>query len=169
MSVKNKIRRLYVRFLAKMLKEKASPEYIARGWAIGMFFGCLIPFGFQLICSIPTAFLLKGSKIGATLGTFLTNHVTIFVIYPVQCYVGNKLIGGKLTYDNIRDAMGRVLANQDYQTLFGLGWDLEISFFIGAAILTAITTPITYWGVLTAVRRHRANKAARAKLRASRA
>ena len=169
MSVKNKIRRLYVRFLAKMLKEKASPEYIARGWAIGMFFGCLIPFGFQLICSIPTAFLLKGSKIGATLGTFLTNHVTIFVIYPVQCYVGNKLIGGKLTYDNIRDAMGRVLANQDYQTLFGLGWDLVISFFIGAAILTAITTPITYWGVLTAVRRHRANKAARAKLRASRA
>ena len=168
MSVKDRFRRLYMRFLAKMLKEKASPEYIARGWAIGMFFGCLIPFGFQLLCSIPTAFLLKGSKIGATFGTLLTNHFTIFIIYPVQCYVGNHLIGGNLTYERIRDAMEKVLANQDYQTLFGLGWDLVISFFIGAAILTAVTTPITYWGVLTAVRRHRANKAARAKLRESR-
>ena len=60
----------------KIVREKASPEYIARGWAIGMFFGCLIPFGFQLICSIPAAFILKGSKIGATLGTLLTNPVS---------------------------------------------------------------------------------------------
>lgn len=162
MSVRKRLKRTYIHLLAKMLKEKASPEYIARGWAIGMFFGCLIPFGFQLMCSIPTAFLLKGSKVGATFGTLLTNHFTIFIIYPVQCYVGNHLIGGDLTYDRVRDAMSKVLANQDYQTLFGLGWNLVISFFIGAAILTAITTPITYWGVLKLVRRYRMLKAQRA-------
>ena len=68
--IRKKSRKVYL----KIVREKATPEYIARGWSIGMFFGCLIPIGGQLFCSIPTAFLLKGSKIGAVLGTFITNH-----------------------------------------------------------------------------------------------
>ena len=64
----------------KIVREKASPEYVARGWAIGMFCGCLIPFGVQLLISVPAAFILKGSKIGASIGTFVTNHFTIFFI-----------------------------------------------------------------------------------------
>ena len=47
----------------KIIRENATPEYVARGWAIGMFYGCFIPFGLQLACSIPTSFILKGSKI----------------------------------------------------------------------------------------------------------
>ena len=66
------IRRQWQRLREKILGEKATPEFIARGWAIGMFYGCAIPFGFQLILSIPTAILLKGSKIGATIATFVT-------------------------------------------------------------------------------------------------
>ncbi|MBQ6669322.1 MAG: DUF2062 domain-containing protein, partial [Deltaproteobacteria bacterium] len=48
-SFKYKILRLY----SKMLHEKASPEFIARGWAIGVFYGCILPFGVQLLFSIP--------------------------------------------------------------------------------------------------------------------
>jgi uncharacterized protein (DUF2062 family) len=48
------IRRWWKKIYAKMVSEKATPEYIARGWAIGMFYGCFIPFGAQLILSIPT-------------------------------------------------------------------------------------------------------------------
>ena len=79
MKLKDRIKEFY----KKIVGEDASPEFIARGWAIGMFYGCLIPFGLQLILSIPTAFFLKGSKVGATLGTFITNHFTVFVIYAV--------------------------------------------------------------------------------------
>ena len=32
-------RRHLLRLYAKIVREKASPEYIARGWAIGMFYG----------------------------------------------------------------------------------------------------------------------------------
>ncbi len=158
MNLRTWIKRKYVYLYLKILKEKASPEYIARGWAIGMFCGCLIPFGLQLVVSIPASFLLKGSKIGATLGTLLTNHFTIFLIYPVQCYVGSKLMGGDLSYAKVNEAMQDVLSHQDYATLFGLGWTLTASFFIGGAILTAVMTPITYWGVLKLVRSHRALK-----------
>lgn len=163
MTSKQWIRKKWLSLYAKVVKEKATPEYIARGWAIGMFFGCLIPFGFQLICSIPTAFLLKGSKIGATFGTLLTNHFTIFIIYPVQCYVGDKLIGGSASYAKIEEAFKDVLEQQSYTALLGIGWELVIAFFVGGALLTLITTPITYWFVKDLVVRYRAKKSMQKK------
>ena len=59
-------RRRVLRLYAKIVREKADSRYIARGWAIGMFCGCFFPFGTQLLISIPAAFILRGSKIGAT-------------------------------------------------------------------------------------------------------
>ena len=145
MSVVSTVKRWWVRLYAKMVTEKATPEYVARGWAIGMFYGCLIPFGFQLALSIPTSFVLKGSKIGATLGTLITNHFSIFIIYPLQCYVGNKIIGGKLSYCDVQKAMADLITNQDYSTLLGMSVELVISFFAGGALLTAVMTPLTYF------------------------
>ena len=158
MTLKKWVRQKYLALYSKILKEKASPEYIARGWAIGMFYGCLIPFGLQLVCSIPTAFLLKGSKIGATFGTLLTNHFTIFIIYPAQCWVGNKLMGGDLSYAKIEEAMMDVISKGSWAALLALGGELVAAFFIGAAILTAVMTPVTYFGVLHLVPRYRATK-----------
>ena len=146
-------RRHLIRLYAKIVREKASPEYIARGWAIGMFYGCLVPFGFQLILSIPTAFLLKASKIGATVGTLITNHFTIFIIYPVQCYVGALLMGrgrGRIMEDVIR--------RQSYEALWSIGLDLVAAFFIGGALLTAVMTPLTYFFVKGLVIRYRKRK-----------
>ena len=155
MNLKDKLKNFGKTMYDRIVKEKAAPEYIARGWAIGMFYGCLIPFGFQLLCSIPTAFLLKGSKIGATFGTLLTNHFTIFIIYPLQCLVGNHLIGGNLSYEAVNEAMQNVLKLQNYSALLELGRDLLISFFVGGALLTVIMTPLTYFAVLNMVRTHR--------------
>ena len=115
----------------KIVREQASPEYIARGWAIGMFWGCICPFGLQLLFSIPTSFILKGSKIGATIGTLITNHFTIFLIYPVQCYVGCLITGRPLSYE----------------ALMNTGFDLIVGFLVGGALFAAIMTPLTYFGV----------------------
>ena len=163
MSVKSTIRRWWLKLYTKMVGEKATPEYIARGWAIGMFYGCLIPFGCQLMLSIPTSFALKGSKIGATLGTLITNHFTIFIIYPVQCYVGNKIIGGSLSYAEVQNAMAAVLKNQDYSTLLAMSVDLIVSFFVGGALFTVVMTPITYFGVKAMVTARQKRKKAPAK------
>ena len=151
-------RRHLLRLYAKIVREKASPEYIARGWAIGMFYGCLIPFGFQLILSIPTAFILRASKIGATVGTLITNHFTIFIIYPVQCYVGALLMGRGRGLDEISRIMEDVIRRQSYEALWGIGRDLVIAFFIGGALLTAVMTPLTYFFVKGLVIRYRKRK-----------
>ena len=145
----------------KITREKASPEYVARGWAIGMFYGCFIPFGFQLICSIPTAFFLKGSKIGASLGTLLTNPVTILFIYPAQCWVGSRLTGNHLSYKVITESMEKVINHsgpwyEGYTALAEQGLQIVISFFTGGALLALIMTPVTYFTVLGIIRKYRA-------------
>jgi len=170
MKIKRYLRRKTVWLYAKIVREKASPEYIARGWAIGMFFGCLSPFGAQLIFSIPTALLLKGSKIGATLGTLLTNHFTIFIIYPAQCFVGNWLLRGDLSYAKIRQEMHAMINIAEtegmiagFRKLLVLGWEFAAPFFVGGALLTAIMTPLTYCFVKRLVVRYRSRKAAAVK------
>ena len=156
------IRRQWQRLLDQILREEASPEFIAKGWAIGMFYGCAIPFGFQLVLSIPTAIVLKGSKIGATVGTFITNHFTIFVIYPVQCWMGNRLLGGHLSYANIRHALRDVVAEQSWEAVLQVSGELLEAFFVGGLLLAAVFTPLAYFGVRAYVRRHRARKEERA-------
>lgn len=142
-----KIREKFRELHNKIVGEQATPEYIARGWAIGMFWGCICPFGFQLLFSIPTSFLLKGSKIGATLGTLITNHFTIFLIYPLQCYVGCLLMGKKISYAAIKTAMSDVITAQSYDALMKTGADLVMGFVVGGTLFAAIMTPLTYFAV----------------------
>ena len=139
----------------KAVTDKGTPEYIARGWALGVFIGFLIPFGLQLMCSIPLSFLLKGSKLGAIVGTLVTNHVTVIVIYPVQCFIGNKLIGGSLTFAHLEEQMKEVILRQEYKVLLSLGWEIVISFFAGGLLFAVIGAPIAYYGVKALVNRYR--------------
>ena len=155
------ISRQWQRLREKILREQATPEFIARGWAIGMFYGCAIPFGFQLILSIPTAVILKGSKIGATVATFVTNHFSIFIIYPVQCWLGNRLLGGDISYGAISHALSDVVKEQSWDSLARIGGDLVSAFFVGGLFFAVIFTPVTYFAVRTFVRRNRARKAAK--------
>jgi len=141
--IREKIRVLYV----KMIREKASPEYIARGWAIGMFWGLAMPLGAQLIFSIPCSFLFRGSKIGAVFGTMMTNPVTIFVIYPTQYWIGSRILGGPHT-----------LHEWSVEALLDLKWDVITPFFVGGSLLGLVLAIPTYYGVLALVKRHRLRK-----------
>ena len=157
--IREKFRRLYF----KMVREKASSGYIARGWAIGMFWGLAAPLGLQLLFSIPCAFLLRGSKIGAVLGTVpLTNIVTVFFIYPVQCWIGNRILGGNLTLYAVNDALQPVLYDPSLRTLCqavrDLSWDMLFAFFAGGILLGVIVVFPTYYGVLVLVKRYRLRK-----------
>lgn len=171
-SIGRSARRQALRLYRKAVGEKATPEFIARGWAIGVFFGCLIPFGFQLLLSIPAALWLRGSKTGAVLGTFITNHFTIFVIYPVQCFIGLRCLGDARSYRAIETALAEVFRNRDWQALSSLGAELIAAFFIGGALFALVLTPLTYYGMRLLVIRHRerlARRAARIAARQARA
>jgi len=142
----------YFRFLkGKIVRDPLPPEDIAAGWALGMFIGCAIPFGMQLIISIPLAMMMRVSKVGAVLGTFITNPITIFFIYPAQTFIVNKLLfGGSLTYARLADTdLG------SWEAVRRLGSEAIASFFLGGFLLAIIFTPIVYFAVKRIVIRSR--------------
>ena len=138
-----KFKRVVRYYYLKAIREKGTPEYIARGWAIGMFVGFAIPFG---------------SKLGATVGTMATNHFTIWLIYPFQCWLGSLLMGENHSFEEVSKHLEIVIRNQDYETLFGLGKTLIIAFFLGGFLLALISTPICYFAVRKIVVGYRRNR-----------
>ncbi|MBE6389559.1 MAG: DUF2062 domain-containing protein [Lentisphaerae bacterium] len=157
---KNKLLRFCKYLYVKMVRGNGSPDYIARGWALGMFVGCVIPVFCQLIVAVPMSFVIRGSKIGAALGTFITTPPTAIFIYPVQIWVGNKIIGGDLS----ADSAGKLLSvfnnealsfAEKWSAFADMGWALVAAFFAGGLLWAAIMTPATYFGVRYLVIRYR--------------
>ena len=135
---------------AKMVKDPLPPEDVAAGWALGMFVGCAVPFGLQLIVSVPLALMMRVSKIGATLGTLITNPVTIFIIYPAQTWAVNRLLfGGSLTFQRL------MYMEWTWHSVRRLGAEAMVSFFLGGLALGMIFSPITYFLVRRLVLRYR--------------
>lgn len=131
--------RAYLRLLkGKILRDRMSPNRVAGGWAIGMFIGCAVPFGFQLIVSIPLAIVTRTSKIGATVGTFITNPVTIFFIYPAQTWAVYRVLFGEAP---------ALPAEWTWPAVKALGGRTIASFFLGGIILGILLTPLTFFAV----------------------
>lgn len=66
----NRSRRIVKYYYLKVMRNSGSPEYIARGAALGIFIGFAVPIGFQIAAAVPLAFMLKGAKIPAVVLTF---------------------------------------------------------------------------------------------------
>ena len=147
MSLKTYFRSLY----DKMVKDPLPPEDVAAGWALGMFVGCAIPFGLQLVVSVPLAMIMRVSKVGATLGTLLTNPVTIWFIYPAQTWVVYNILFGNRS-------MGTLPTEWTMEAVMALSGPVVISFFLGGLLLGVVLSPLTYHVVKYIVIRHRARK-----------
>lgn len=153
----------YFRFLKrKIVRDPLPPESIAAGWALGMFIGCSIPFGMQLVISIPLAVMMRVSKLGATLGTFITNPITIFFIYPAQTFLVNKLLfKGSLTYAKLAET------EWTWEAVRRFGAEVMASFFLGGFLFAIILTPMTYFVVKRIVIRSRERRLRRESERTS--
>ena len=133
---------------AKMVKDPLPPEDVAAGWALGMFIGCSIPFGLQLLVSVPLAIMMRVSKVGATVGTLITNPLTIFFIYPAQTWVMYNILFGSRE-------MGELPTEWTRESVMALSGPVIISFFLGGLALALILSPITYFIVKRIVIKYR--------------
>ena len=113
-----------------------------------MFVGCAIPFGLQLVVSIPLAMMMRVSKIGATVGTLITNPVTIFFIYPAQTWVMYNILFGNRE-------MGELPTEWTRQSVMAMSGPVIISFFLGGIVLALVLSPVTYFVVKRIVIRYR--------------
>ncbi|MBP6513830.1 MAG: DUF2062 domain-containing protein [Steroidobacteraceae bacterium] len=69
----------------------ATEATVARGIAIGLFFGLLLPFG-QIVAALTLATVARANLAAAVLATFITNPLTIPLVYAVGYYVGQSIV-----------------------------------------------------------------------------
>jgi len=78
--------------LKKAILANDSPEKIARGFAIGVFWGVLPTFGLAILFSLPMAVLFRANRITAILGTFISNPLTSPLFMLWGTYLGNFIL-----------------------------------------------------------------------------
>ncbi len=162
--------RTYRALFLKLMRTQASPTSLARGVALGLFIGFLIPMGLQILVVLPLAFWLKAAKLPAVAFTFVTNHVTVLFIYPVQCWIGSYLMFNPISFSSLEGQLQGLINAPDMQTFMAeiarMGLQLGVSFFLGGLLFGVIAAVIGYFCTYHTTVRFRAKMAERRAARA---
>ena len=146
---KSRIKRL----ARSLMGSSDSPERIARGVAIGVFWGVLPTFGFAILFSVPTAFLLKANRLSAILGTFISNPLTGFFIWSFGYKIGQQILGLPPV-----DFSGGLFKLQSLLNLFKA---FMVGGFLGNFILAIGISLLSYLVVLKVVAYYRRKHSSR--------
>lgn len=98
MFAKSPVVRLWQTTYERFVRIRGEPREIAFGFALGIFIGMSPFLGLQMAMALLLAALFKWNKISAMLGCWISNPVTMPIIYPVAYLVGAKLVGIEKAY-----------------------------------------------------------------------
>lgn len=132
----------------RLVRMRSTPQAIARGIAIGIFFGCLPMFGLQMILSLTVATLLRGYRIAAAAATWISNPFTYFPLYAFGFQVGRALLG----YSHLTFPEEGIPSLNHLSTL---GGDFLSALFFGSIVVGAVSSLCSYWGCLYLIQRAR--------------
>ncbi len=143
-AVKRSLRYNYL----KIMRLKASTHAVALGLAVGVFVGFLPVIPFQTVIALTLAFLVRGSKIPAALGTWVSNPVNMIPFYAMLFYVGRFLLPGvetpELNFHHL-----------ELESMIHQGWGLVVVMFVGGLVLGIPAAFVTYVVTFRAVNSYR--------------
>lgn len=142
----------------KLMRIEAPPQQVALGLAIGVFVGCLPIVPFQFITALGLAFLFKGSKVAAVIGTLVSNPLNFVPFYMTVYYIGRWITGLEISPPS--PSMFHP-DNFDLSDLLSGSRDLLIVLMSGGFVLAVPSCVIAYFLSLKAVIKYRQRKAAR--------
>ena len=87
-----KLKRIIRYMYLRLVRQEMPVHNVAMGFAAGMFVGFLPIIPFQTIVAVAVAFPVRGSKIAAALGTWISNPVNMIPIYLILYYAGSLII-----------------------------------------------------------------------------
>jgi hypothetical protein len=128
--------------IKRVVRIDDSPQKIARGFAIGVFWGILPTFGLAIIFSLPTAVLLRANKISSILGTFVANPLTTPFIYAFSYKIGQWVLGHSSSVFSWKFINIEELLN------------ISRSVLVGSVVFALTLSVATYFLVVKIVDRH---------------
>ena len=137
----------------RLMRIEGSPRGIARGLALGVFVGLLPIVPLHMVTALGLAYIFKGSKVAAVLGTWVSNPLDMVPLYLLAYYVGRALAPFNIpALDTSRLSLSEMFSD-------GLG--LILVMLTGGFLIALPAALITYFAALKAVRRYQAAAASR--------
>lgn len=131
--------RMWRYYTLRLLRLQGTPEAMARGLSVGVFAGLFPIFGLQTLVGILLAVPLRGNKILAAAGTWVSNPLTYIPIFAFNYQVGAWLLGRAPM-----PPLGRPSDLTPWKDWLTLGQDFAITLFMGCLVVGLVCAPLTY-------------------------
>ncbi len=132
----SKLQRLLKYIYIRFIRLRGHPKAIARGVAAGVFAGSYPLFGLQTIIGVAIAAAIRGNKLVAAAGTWISNPLTYFPIYAFNSQVGHWLL---------RQSTEPSLINRSPQEWMSLGFDITVALLLGSTMVGLVLAVISYY------------------------
>ena len=135
-----------------LLSQQGGPGNQARGLASGIFFGCFPLFGFQTFLGIVLASLLRGNRLLAAIGTWISNPFTYLPLYWFNYQIGLGLLKNEENHSKISQIT--------YQSLWEQGWIISMQILLGSTVVglfTALISGVLFYQLLKKKQNQRKN------------
>ena len=130
--------RLFRYFYIRFLRMQGSPHAIARGVAAGVFAGAFPLLGFQTILGVAIAALIRGNKIMAAVGTWISNPLTYVPIFALNFHVGCWLL--RLPNDIVMPS-----ASAGMNEWMSLGMSASAALLVGSFVVGMVASSVAYY------------------------
>ncbi|MEL7034119.1 MAG: DUF2062 domain-containing protein [Cyanobacteria bacterium J06592_8] len=131
--------RWFRRLYRRLMTMRGTPEYLARGLAVGVFAGCFPFFGFQTLMGVSLAFVFRGHKLLAAAGTWVSNPFTYVPIYLFNYQIGRWLLGSK---EPLFEDWGNL---QTVEDILAVGAEFTLSLLFGCFVVGIIGGILAYF------------------------
>jgi uncharacterized protein len=145
---RQKMKRTIKYWYWRLLRIRGTPEQLARGLAAGVFTGLFPIFGLQIATGILLAIIVRGNKILAAAGTWISNPFTSIPLYIVNYQIGRWLLRYPPQSFNPDDF-------DSWEKVSQLGKESLIAVFAGSCFMGLICAIPTYFLTVWLVKRVR--------------
>lgn len=132
-----KLKRICRYIYLRLVRQEMPAHNVAMGFAVGMFVGFLPIIPFQIITAVALAFPVRGSKIAAALGTWISNPINMIPFYLMLYYVGKLVIPWDVPPFDPHLLELRIMLQQ--------GWNWFLVMLVGGVILGIPAAIISYF------------------------
>ena len=117
----------------RLLQQEGSPGQRSRGLAAGVFAGCFPFFGLQTLLGVALASLLRGNRILAAAGTWISNPFTYVPLYWFNYTIGKRLLGDHP--GGLDGLHGGAASSVPWNDVWSLGWAVARCVLLGSTLV----------------------------------
>jgi uncharacterized protein len=125
-------------WILKLVHVRDTPEALARGLAVGFFFGVSFFWGLQILLAVLVSHLLRGNKVVAAAMTAVSNPLTSLPLYTLCYFVGYLAMGGNDSHPDFSVV-------HSLEGFLALGPRFLLTMLLGTTVVGLVGAAVVYF------------------------